>query len=46
VGETIVGLLRADQDSIVHARNWRPLIPVDRKGKVAMSDIVGFMRER
>jgi hypothetical protein len=46
VGETIVGLLRADQDSIVHARNWRPLIPVAGKGKVSMSDIVGFMRER
>jgi Animal haem peroxidase len=42
VGEVIVGLLKADPDSLLNQTEWRPLIPMRASGKVSMQDILDF----
>lgn len=43
VGETIIGLLEQDEQSLLHRKSWRPSIRTVVPSVVTMSDIVSFV---
>jgi hypothetical protein len=44
IAETLCGLLEQDETSIVHQRNWKPLIPTAAPRRVLMTDIVRYVQ--